>query len=195
MGPEPKMMSGSSTKPVMQTRLIRRLRSLRRDRKGATIIEFAAVAAPFIALMLATFQTSILFFSQQVLETSAEKTARQLVTNQAQNAGVTQANFKTIACSNLPAFMSCSNLFIDVQSASDFSGVTTTTPTLTYDKNGNVTNTWQFSPGAPGNVVVMRMMYLFPVLRGPLDLNFADQQGNKRLLVATEVFKTESYVQ
>ena len=57
-------MPGGCAKPAMMPRLFARLRALRRDRSGATIIEFAAVAAPFIALMLATIQTSLVFFAQ-----------------------------------------------------------------------------------------------------------------------------------
>jgi Flp pilus assembly protein TadG len=188
-------MSGELTKPEAPTHLLARLRSLPRDRRGATIIEFAAVAAPFIALMLATIQTSLVFFSQQALETSAEKTARQLVTNQAQNAGLTKADFQKAACNNLPAYMKCANLMIDVQSASDFTGVNTSGPVLTYDSKGNVNNSWQYNPGTSGSIVVMRMMYMFPVIGGPLGLNFSNMQGGKRLLIATEVFKSESYVQ
>ncbi|HEU4960924.1 MAG TPA: TadE/TadG family type IV pilus assembly protein [Sphingomonas sp.] len=173
----------------------RRLTALARDRRGATIIEFALVAAPFIALILATIQTSIVFFAQQTLETTAEKTARQLVTDQAQQSGMSQQDFQATACSNLPAFMQCANLMVDVQNADSFDDIDTAAPTLTYDSKGNVTNNWQFNPGPPGSIVVMRTMYLFPVISGPLGLAFANSQGGKRLLVATSVFKSETYTQ
>lgn len=188
-------MPGGCAKPATMPRLFARLRALRRDRSGATIIEFAAVAAPFIALILATIQTSLIFFAQQTLETTAEKTARELVTNQAQNAGMDQSDFQQAVCKNLPRFMKCTDTMVDVQSASDFSGIDTTSPTLQYDKDGKITNNWQFNPGPAGSIVVMRVMYLFPVIGGPLNLDFSNTQGNKRLLVATQVFKSESYVQ
>lgn len=187
-------MPGGSTKPAAMSHLLSRLRTLSRDRSAATIIEFAAVAAPFIALMLATIQTSLIFFAQQTLETTAEETARQLVTNQAQNAGMSQSDFQQAACSNLPAFMKCTDLMIDVQSASSFADISTSAPVLKYDKDGKIINNWQFNPGSPGSIVVMRTMYLFPVIGGPLDLDFSNAQGGKRLLIATSVFKTESYV-
>lgn len=188
-------MSGGCAKPAMLPHLLERLRRIGRDRHGVAIIEFAAVAAPFVALILATLQTSLIFFAQQTLETTAEKTARQLVTNQAQNAGLGQADFRQAVCSNLPSFMTCANTMVDVQSAADFSGIDTTTPTIKYDKNGNVTNKWVYNPGSAGSIVVLRVMYLFPVIGGPLNLNFSNTFGNKRLLVATQVFKSESYVQ
>jgi len=186
-------MSGGCAKPAVMPRLLMRLRALRRDRSGATIIEFALVAAPFIALILATIQTSLVFFAQQTLETTAEKTARQLVTGTAQENGVSQPAFKAAACSNLPSFMKCSNLMIDVETADSFEDVDTSTPVLTYDKHGNVNNAWKFDTGSAGSIIVMRTMYQLPVIRGPLGFNLSNMGEGKRLLVATTVFKSEPY--
>jgi len=66
-------------------------------------------------------------------------------------------------------------------------------PGLTYDANGNPTNTWSYSVGGAGSIVVMRLMYLWPVLPGPLNFNLANQGSNKRMLMATSVFKSEPY--
>lgn len=164
-----------------------------RDRRGATLVEFAVIAMPLFALLIATLQTSIAFFAQQCLDTTTEDTARQLVTGAAQKAGMSQGDFKALACKNLPGFMTCTNLMIDVQSATEFSSANTTSPTLTYDKDGKVTNAWQFSPGGPGSVVVLRVMYLLPVVGGPLGFNLATESGGRRLLVSTSVFKAEPY--
>jgi Flp pilus assembly protein TadG len=172
---------------------LKRLKALARDTRAATIIEFALVAAPFVALIFATVQTSMVFFAQQALETTAEKTERQLVTGSAQQSGMTQQQFDATACANLPSFMKCQHLLIDVQTADSFADVDTTGPTLTYDKNGNVSNNWQFNPGTAGSIVVMRTMYLFPVISAPLGFNLANAGNGRRLLVATSVFKTEPY--
>ncbi|WEK43053.1 MAG: pilus assembly protein [Candidatus Sphingomonas colombiensis] len=171
----------------------RSLRAIVSDRRGATIIEFAAVAAPLIALLIAILQTALVFFSQQALETSAERTARQLITGAAQSGGMTQTAFKTAACGNLPAFMQCANMMIDVQNASSFASVNVSAPVLTYDSNGNVTNTWGFAPGGAGSIIVMRTMYRLPVVSGPLGFNLSNMTGSQRLLIATSVFKTEPY--
>ena len=175
-------------------RLFARLRALSRDRKAATIIEFAVVAAPFIALILATIQTSLVFFAQQALETTAEQTARQLLTGEAQKAGLDKDKFRTLACQNLLPIMSCASMMIDVQHAASFSDVDTAAPLLHYDSKGNIDNSWQFDPGSPNDIVVMRVMYLFPVVGGPLGFNLADAGDGKRLLVATSVFQPEPYL-
>jgi Flp pilus assembly protein TadG len=172
----------------------RGLRSLARDRRGATIIEFAIVAAPFIALILATLQTSLVFFAQQSLETAAEKTARELITGKAQQSGWTQQDFQQAACKNLYSFMQCQNLMIDVQRADSLTSINTAAPTLHYDSDGKVDNSWQFNPGQPGDIVVMRMMYIFPVIGGPLGFNLSNMENGKRLLIATSVFRSEPYL-
>lgn len=188
----PETMSGGRTTPATMPRLLRRLRALRRDRSGATIIEFAVVAAPFIALMLATIQTSLVFFAQQTLETVSEETSRQILTGVVRNSNTSKDDFHEIACKNLPAYMSCANLMVDVQTADSLGDVDTSTPSI-YDKDGNP-KTWQFDTGTAGSIVVMRTMYLFPVIGGPLGFNLANMQGSRRLLVATAVFQTEPYL-
>lgn len=189
----PVTMAQRPTRYLPRVQLARRRRSLARDDRGATVIEFALVAAPFVALLMAVLQTSVVFFSQQALESSAERTARQLMTGYAQTSGVTQASFKTTACNNLPGFMKCANLMIDVQNANNFSLVDTSMPTITQDSSGKVTNSWKFSPGNAGSIVIMRTMYQLPVISGPLGFDLSNMGGGKRLLIATSVFKTEPY--
>src|SRR3546814_15486596 len=78
---------------------------------------------PFIVLLIAILQTSLVFFAQQLLETTAEDTSRVILTNQAQKAGTSQADFKSAACSTLPSFMNCNDLMIDVRTVNSFSAV------------------------------------------------------------------------
>ncbi|RIA36682.1 Flp pilus assembly protein TadG [Hephaestia caeni] len=171
----------------------RRARALARDTRGATIIEFAIVALPFIALLIAILQTSLVFFAQQTLETTSEETARQLVTGAAQKAGMSKSDFKEAACENLPSFMSCDNLMIDVQTVDSFADADTKAPALQYDSDGKVENNWKFEPGGAGSIVVMRTMYLFPVIGGPFGFDLSNS-GDRRLLIATSVFKSEPYL-
>lgn len=167
-------------------------RRLARETRGATIIEFALVAAPFIALLLATLETGLVFFAQQTLETVSEQTSRQILTGAVQKANMSQQDFAKMACNNLPVFMKCANLMIDVQSVNNWSAVDTTIPTI-RNADGSLKN-WQFHPAGAGNITVMRTMYLFPVVGGPLGFNLANDGGSRRLLIATAVFQTEPYL-
>lgn len=163
------------------------------DQRGAVAIEFAFIAAPLAALMIATLQTSLVFFAQQTLETTAEKSVRQLVTGNSQKANITANAYKTLVCNNLPVFMKCANVMIDVRTATSFSNATVTSPTLTYDSNGNVNNSWSFAPGGAGTINVVRIMYIWDVQKGPFAFDLSTMSSNRRLLYATSVFKVEPY--
>lgn len=168
-------------------------RRLARDRSGATLVEFAFVAGPLIALLIATLQVSLVFFAQQNLETTTEKATRQLLTGQAQGAGMTQSQFQSAVCSKLAAFMKCANVLVDVQNVADFTSANTSSPTLTYDSHGNVSNSWTYKPGGAGQITVVRIMYVWDVAKGPLGFDLSTLSNGKRLLIATAVFKTEPY--
>ena len=166
--------------------------ALIRDDSGATIVEFALVAGPFFALLIAILVTTLVFFAQQALETAGEASARLILTGQAQQAGWTQAQFKTQACNQLPPFLSCSKLMVDVETVASFSAASTAAPTITYDKNGVPVMPYQ--TGGAGNIVIVRLMYMWPVATGPLGFNLSNQAGtNNRLLTATSVAQTEPY--
>lgn len=160
---------------------------------GATAVEFALLAAPLIALLLAVLQTALVFFLEETMQTAAEASGRQLMTGTAQNAGVTQSGFASVVCSNLPSLFDCSALMVDVQAASSFSSISTAPLTLTYSKTGAVTNSFQYSPGNPGDIVIVRVMYDWPIVGGPLGSLLANQSNGTRLLVGTTVFKNEPF--
>ncbi|MBB4154243.1 Flp pilus assembly protein TadG [Sphingomonas jinjuensis] len=159
------------------------------DKSGATIVEFAIVSIPFFALLIAILQTSLVFFAQQALDTASEKAVRILVTGSAQKSGMTAAQFKTQACTSLPTFMQCANLIVDVQSAAQFSSIDTSTPTITYDSSGKPVSA--FDPGDSSEITIVRLMYIWNVAPGPLGFDLSTLSRGKRLMVSTQVFKSE----
>lgn len=165
------------------------------DRRGATAVEFAMLAIPLIAILMAALQTAIIFFFGQALQTLTASAARQIMVGSAQNKGYTTlAAFKTnVVCVTAPTAFPCSGLMVDVQSASSFSSLSTTPITITYDANGNPTNTFSYAPGTQGSAVIVRVMYDWPVFGGPLGIGLANQSNGTHLLVGTAVFKNEPY--
>jgi len=161
------------------------------DTRGATIIEFAVVTAPLIALIIAILQTSIVFFSQQTLESAAEQASRLILTNQAQKTSMSQSAFKQQACKALPPYMKCANLIVDVRTAASFAAADTSMPTLHYDASGNVDNSWSYQLAGSEKITTMRLMYPLPVVSAPLGFNLSNMGGSKRLLIATAVFQPE----
>ncbi|WFU41571.1 pilus assembly protein [Bradyrhizobium sp. CB82] len=184
-------MTATHAAPITKRR---RWRAFFADRKGATAVEFALIGAPFIALLLAIIQTFLVFFAQQLLEQVVNQSSRAILTGQAQAQSMTQAQFANAVCKNVVILFDCKGLMIDVQVASAWSSANTGLPTLTYDAQGNVTNTWQYSPGNQGDIVVVRVMYLWPVYLGPLGFNLANQMNGSRLIMASTAFMNESFV-
>ena len=115
------------------------------------------------------------------------------MTGQVQAASMTQSQFKAMACQGLQAILTCGNVMIDVQTAASFDSINTASPTITFDKNGNVTNSWKFDPGGSGDIVIMRMMYIWSMPNGPLGFSISNLNASQRLLIATAVAKTEPY--
>jgi Flp pilus assembly protein TadG len=167
--------------------------SLARSESGATTVEFALVAAPFVALLVGLFQTALVFFAGRVLDETVEQASRYIMTGQAQTGTVTAAGFATYVCANTFALFTCGKFMINVQNYGSFSDASTATPTLSFDANGNVTNSWAYNTGNPGDIVVVQVMYQWPVLFGPLSFNLSNLSNGNRLLMSTAVFKNEPY--
>jgi Flp pilus assembly protein TadG len=171
----------------------RPLKRLVPDDSGAAAVEFALVGVPFLALLVAIFQTGIVFLASRVLDEVVTQAGRYILTGQAQTSDMSQSAFAAFVCNNSFALFSCSNLMINVQNYSSFAGANTSTPTLTFDAQGHVSNVWTWSPGNPGDIVVVQLIYQWPILLGPLGFNLANLANGNRLLVSTAVFKNEPY--
>ena len=163
-----------------------------RQQDGSTTVEFALVSMPFMAMIFAIIETAVVFFAGQALETAGADSARLIMTGQAQTAGYTQAQFKTAVCSRIYGLFNCNGgLYVDVKTYTAFSNISTANP---VDANGNLqTSTFGYTPGSPGSIVVVRLMYQWPVWVSLLGLNLSDLSGNNRLLISTVAFRNEPY--
>jgi Flp pilus assembly protein TadG len=175
--------------------LRRRVAALRRlgcREDGAAAIEFGLVAVPFLALVFAIMETGLIFFAGQALETAAADSARLIMTGQAQTQGMTQATFKSAVCSKIHGLFDCAGgVYVDVRTYSSFSNITMPNP---VDANGNLINNFVYQPGGPGNIVVMRLLYQWPVYVSLLGLNaLSNMSGSNRILVSTVAFRNEPY--
>ena len=175
----------------------RRLRDLFtafvKDTNGANAVEFAIIAAPFLALSVGIIQIFLVFFGQQLLEQVVQQSGRLIMTGQAQTNGWSQTDFASKVCAQVRIIFNCNNLMINVQSYSDWSSASTAAPTLTFDSKGNVTNTWAYSTGSAGDKVVLEVMYQWPVFMGPLGFTLATLPNGNRLLMASAAFQNEPY--
>jgi Flp pilus assembly protein TadG len=162
----------------------------RRNRRGSAAVEFALVAPVFFALLFAIIETAIMFFASQVLETITQDSARMILTGQAQTASYTQAQFQTYVCSQIPALFTCGNIYVDVESYPSFTNVVVASH---IDGSKNFINNMQYSPGGPGDIVVVQLFYQWPLFVTGLGYNISNLSGNQRLLIATAAFRNEPY--
>ncbi len=178
-----------SASPLAATKKV--LRRFRRNRRGSAAVEFALVAPIFFALLFAIIETAIVFFASQVLETVTQDSARMIMTGQAQNAGFSQSQFKTYVCGKINVLFDCANgIYVDVKSYPAFSGVSINDP---IDASKNFVPPNNYSPGGPGDIVVVRLFYQWPLFVTGLGYNIANLSGSKRLLTATAAFRNEPY--
>ena len=63
----------------------------------------------------------------------------------------------------ISALFTCSNLMVNVQAYTDFGGASTSAPALTYNTKGQVTNSWSYTAGTPGQVMVVQLIYQWPI--------------------------------
>ena len=171
----------------------RKLRAFAKREDGAAAVEFGIVLAPFLAMLFAILETALVFFAGQTLETAGADSARLIMTGQAQTQGFDQAKFKQAVCAKIYGLFNCSTgLYVDVKNYSSFAAINTAKP---IDSNGNVqTGSFGYAPGGPGDIVVVRLLYQWPVYVSLLGLNLSDTTGGKRLLMSTIAFRNEPYL-
>jgi len=170
---------------------IRTVRRFAHGQDGIAAVEFGMVAAPFLALMFAIMETALVFFASQTLETATADSARLIMTGQAQQASYTEAQFKSAVCARILALFDCqSGIKIDVKTYNNFSAISNTKP---VDTNGNLLTNFGYAPGSACDIVVVRLMYEWPVYLSLLGFNLADMAGGKRLIMATAAFRNEPF--
>src|SRR5690242_13445453 len=175
--------------PLLRIKTVRRFA---RGEEGAAAVEFGIVALPFFALMFAIIETAMLFFAGQTLEAAVADSARLILTGQAQAQSFSQTDFKNAVCAKIYALFDCAGLQIDVKTYTSFSSISNNKP---IEANANLqTANFGYTPGNACDIVVVRLMYPWPVYVSLLGLNrMADLAGNKKLLMATAAFRNEPF--
>jgi len=166
------------------------LRRFRRHRRGSAAVEFALVAPVFFALLFAIVEVALMFFASQVLETVTQAAARYLLTGQAQSASLTQAQFKTYVCGQIPALFTCGSLLVNVQSYPAFGSITNSN---VFDGSGNFVGATNYCPGNAGDTVFVQLSYQWPLFVTGLGFNMSNPGTTKKWLTATAAFQNEPF--
>lgn len=188
-------MSSRSDSP--EAKLPARSRGLRRwcvDERGATAVEFAMVITPFMFLLFGIIAIGLYFFTVFTLENAVEQASRQIRTGQAQQAGVTAAQFKTALCSYLPGNMACDgSLQVNVQNYPNSASITAASLPKCLNTAGSLSGATTYTPGGANVIVLVWVCYEW-TLAGKIPLlRLGDMANGSALIQATTTFRTEPY--
>jgi hypothetical protein len=175
-----------------------RLGGFGRNSCGATALEFAMVAGPFLALLFGIFAVGLIFGANMTLEHAVEQGARLIRTGEAQTQGFDTARFKAEVCKYLVG-LPCAGLKLDVRSCSNFGGCHLTNP---LDSSGNLNSGLSYAPGVGGDVVIVRAFYewdflaklpIMPIGNNQFDTRLSNMPNGNRVLIATVAFRNEPF--
>jgi Flp pilus assembly protein TadG len=142
--------------------------------------------------LFAIIETALVFFAGQTMETAAADSARLILTGQAQAQGLNQSTFKNAVCAKVHGVIDCnSGVYVDVRSYTSFSNINLSNP---IDSDGNLIKNFAYQPGGPGDIVVVRLMYQWPVYVSLLGLtNLSNMSAGNHLLISTVAFRNEPF--
>jgi len=176
-----------------RARLKRRALRFLRATEGATAVEMALIAMPFLMLMFGVIELGLIFMMSSSLENATDEAARTIRTGQLQSgAAPTAAAFKTSICGDLGWLQSncSSNLYVDVETFPTFAAVTA--PQVVTNKVFNPA-ALSFSPGGPGSIVVVRAYYQWPLIVPLMSQALQQLNGGETLITSTAAFRNEPY--
>ena len=166
-------------------------RRFRRDERGANAVEFGIIALPFFALFLAIIEASLVFVTNQVMETALRDAARLVRTGQAQMQGFSANQFRDRVCQGITVLLNCrADLVVDVREFPRFG--TPQTPPVRPDGTLDP-NRANFQMGRPGSVIVATAYYDAPSYTNLLGNIMSDAPGNRIRLMATVAFRNEPF--
>lgn len=173
--------------------ILRFMRRLRRNERGATAVEFALIAGPFLLLIVALVETAVLHLTSLNLENSLKEATRLIRTGQAQVANLDASQFRAKVCENVYLIKNCTtnaNLLVDIRSFDNFGAGAV--PDM-FDDEGDWTEDPSYTPGAGLKVVIARAYYKIDLLTQIPGIGLANIDYRYRMLDAVSVFRNEPF--
>ena len=183
-------MSSNNVKSKDHTamRLTGMFRKFRKDRDGATAVEFALIGGPFFLLIFAIIESALFFFANQFLETTVDDVTRLFRTGQF-NQSTSEAEFRQELCDRLSILMSCDGVRTDVQVALDFADLE---DPPAPQPNGELEGNEYQAPG-PVQILQVSAQYKWPIYTNFSAPLVETPGGNFALIQVVSVTRTEPY--
>jgi Flp pilus assembly protein TadG len=178
--------------PLARARLARLLG----DRRGATAVEFAMVAAPLCFMLFALIELALVFMVSSSLENATADAARTIRTGATQSgAGKTVNDFRNAVCDGLGWLSaqckdSSNGLAVDVRAYNSFRNQNPPDPLQsgTFDKSKLIFNT-----GGPGDIVLVRVWFPWKLVTPFLQTALSQEKNGTRRINAVATFKNEPW--
>lgn len=186
-------------------RLPRRVRRFGRDVRGATAVEFALIATPFLIFVFGIMTVGAQYMTAHLLEAGLETAARKLRTGEAQKAGLTLSDFRKTYCDAAGFMITCDeHLVIHINGENQFADLPRVR-CLTPDGNlapspGGAGDSVGSRAGDASRAVKVNICYewqmgvsLWATVWRLLDPSFVN--NGRLILTATTAFRSEPFEQ
>ena len=175
----------------------RLLRSIRRNKDGATAVEFALVVPIFFMLVFSILEAGWFFFVDSAVNQAAANAARLIRTGQAQD-GISKDDFYNEICNIVDTFGSCDELLtIDIKRFGDFNALAADLSSqVCRDQDDPTIEGAQFSEadyGVQREIVRVRVCLLYKPINPAIGLDLKQTTHGFRELKSVTIFRNEPF--
>ncbi len=174
-----------------------RLNKFLRDKKGVTAVEFGFVALPFLMFVFGLIAIGLHFFTQNALEHAVGTAARKIRTGQAQQAGMTVAEFKQMVKEEAGPTIDANKLQVHMLTGDNWTEVS---PPSCLDSTGQqISGTGEATDavgdhsGGAGKVVMVTVCYEWETAKLLPFIDLGQMANGSSLIQASTTFRTEPY--
>jgi len=165
------------------------LRRFGREKKGATAIEFALLAFPFLLVLFAIIESAVAFVAQELLTNAADDVARQFRTGRLRAGVVNEQIVRDLMCERMRVLFpsDCPGLRVDLRSFQTFAQAAEI-----FD-GPVLPSAYLFDPGGAEEKNVLRIFYFWPVLTNIMHDRLTNLPAGKMLLFTSQTWQNEPF--
>jgi Flp pilus assembly protein TadG len=173
-----------------------------RAERGATAVEFALVSLPLLVLIFAILELGLVLLVITTLDQATQSAARDVRTGEFQTGLVTPdltaAGFKALVCSKMTWLQGqcAGQLVLDMQTFSNFNGLANPpamAPTAFLPPGNPARTATCFSPGQPGDIVLVRAYFDWKLFTPLLNVALDNTGTGSHRLTSTTAFRNEPF--
>ena len=186
-------------RPPFLSPLRRFARRFARAERGVTAVEFALVSVPLLMLVFGILELGLVMLVTTTLDAATQSASREIRTGRFQTSltqpDVTAGGFKSLVCGRMTWLSSqcATQLVVEVQTFANFNGLANAPPPPAANFDPAHPTPPCFSPGQPGDIVLVRAYYDWKLFTPLLDDALDNTGAGARRLLSTTAFRNEPY--